>query len=204
MPELSRPPRAPLMLLGFFANQADFPVVAGDMSEEFQQRVQKSGAVAAQRWYWRETFRNAWALTQREVLRTPVRTVAVALSCFLAVNLVSVLYFLSLPGLRGPFWLTETQWASVFLLQFLGPFVIGRAGCHLLRGREWALALAYTAISGLQAAGGAYVIWLLGMHLPAPLEELALLAHPLRLAGFGLATFSIRQWSGARSRLGRI
>ena len=202
MPEFSKPPRAPLAILSFFANQPDFPAVAGDLSEEYQQRVRASGAAAAKRWYWRETFRNAWALTLREVARTPVLTAAMALACILAVNLVSVLYFVLIPGLRGhgALWLTPAQWALVLLLQLIGAFVVGRAGGSLLHGRECALALTYTAVSLLQAAAGLIAIRRLELHLPAALEELALLAYILRLAGFWLATLSLRQGSGARSR----
>ena len=84
MSELLKPPAVPVAILNFFASQPDFPAVAGDISEEFHQRAQNSGANAAKRWYWREAFRNALALTWRELVRTPVRTTLIALGCFLA------------------------------------------------------------------------------------------------------------------------
>src|SRR5439155_11624279 len=81
MPELLKPPAVATAILDFFASQPDFPAVSGDISEEFQQRAQSSGAKAANRWYWREAFRNAFALTWRELRRTPVRTTLVAIGC---------------------------------------------------------------------------------------------------------------------------
>ena len=92
MSELLKPPAVPAAILNFFASQPDFPAVAGDISEEFHQRAQSSGAKAAKRWYWHEAFRNALALTWRELMRTPVRTTLIAFGCFLAVNIVTVLY----------------------------------------------------------------------------------------------------------------
>jgi len=88
MSELMKPPAVPTAILNFFASQPDFPAVAGDISEEFHQRAQTDGAKSANGWYWREAFRNAFALTWRELRRTPVRTTLLALGCLLAVNVV--------------------------------------------------------------------------------------------------------------------
>ena len=82
MSELLKPPAVPSAILNFFANQPDFPALLGDISEEFHQRIQGSGAKAAIRWYWHEAIRNAFALTWREMRRTPVRTTLVAFGCF--------------------------------------------------------------------------------------------------------------------------
>ena len=73
MSELLKPPAVPLAILNFFASQPDFPAVAGDISEEFHQRIQSAGPRAAKRWYWREAFRNAFALTWREMRRVRSR-----------------------------------------------------------------------------------------------------------------------------------
>ena len=95
MSELLKPPTVPSAILSyFFSNQSDFAAVIGDMGEEFHQRVQnKSSSVrAAKFWYWREAFRNALALTAREVFRTPIRTLIVAFGCLAAVNAVTLSY----------------------------------------------------------------------------------------------------------------
>jgi len=107
MSQLLTPPAVPVAILNFFASQPDFPAVAGDISEEFQQRAQTSGPQAARRWYWHEAFRNASALTWRELMRTPVRTTLIAFGCFLAANLAIDLYaflrYYPLPALdSGP------------------------------------------------------------------------------------------------------
>ena len=38
------------------------PQILGDLTEEFNERVQSTGLSAARRWYWRATFRNMIAL----------------------------------------------------------------------------------------------------------------------------------------------
>src|SRR5207244_1554478 len=87
MSDLVTPPRIPTAILYFFATQPDFPVLAGDMHEEFQQRARRSGTATANIWFWREVFRNAWALTLRELMRTPARIAAIAFGCATLVNL---------------------------------------------------------------------------------------------------------------------
>jgi hypothetical protein len=95
MSELLTPPVIPSAILNFFASQPDFAAVAGDMEEEFQQRAQRVGARRAKLWYWRESFRNACALTARELYRTPARTAVIAFGGFLAVNMATGLYNLN-------------------------------------------------------------------------------------------------------------
>jgi hypothetical protein len=149
MSELLKPPVVPLAILNFFASQPDFPAVAGDISEEFHQRAHNSGADAAKRWYWREAFRNAFALTRRELLRTPVRTTLIALGCFLAVNIVT--NFLWRLGLmHGP-----RPW-GVLTTQLMTLLATGLVGSRLLPGREWALALTFTVLSACWDALGMY------------------------------------------------
>jgi hypothetical protein len=145
MSELLKPPAVPLAMLNFFAQQPDFSALAGDVSEEFHQRVQSSGAQAATLWYWREASRNAWVLTVRELLRTPVRTTVMAASCFWAVNIVTNLYIVEAEKL-GVF-LHSGQFMFLFLLRLMTFLTMGWVGGRLLSGREWALALTFTAVS---------------------------------------------------------
>jgi hypothetical protein len=156
MSNLLKPPRVPTVILSFFANQPDFSVVAGDMIEEYQQRARNSGARAADVWFWRDTVRNAWAFTLRELLGTPAQTAAIALACVTAVHLV--------PGLSGllVFRLNlrldpELTWAASVLLQLVAPAIAGWAGAKLSIGREWALALAFACFSASWAAAGWYI-----------------------------------------------
>lgn len=144
MSELLKPPAVPAAILNFFASQPDFSAVAGDISEEFHQRAQNSSAHAANRWYWHEAFRNAFALTWRELSRTPVRTTLMALSCFFAVNIVThiVTNVLWRHGLMyGP-----SPW-SMLTIDLMALLVMGLVGGRLVPGREWALALTFTVCS---------------------------------------------------------
>jgi hypothetical protein len=181
-----KPPAIPLAILNFFASQPDFAAVAGDISEEFHQRVQKSGANAAKRWYWREVFRNALALTWRELLRTPVRTTLVALSCFFAVNIVThiVTNVLWRHGLMyGP-----SPW-SMLTIDLMALLVMGLVGGRLLPGREWALALTFTACSITYTAGFIFLVWGLRGYLLA----LSSLHSALHLSALQLAAIVL--WS---------
>jgi len=137
MSELLKPPAVPVAILNFFASQSDFPAVAGDISEEFHQRAQKSGVKAAKRWYWREAFRNALALTWRELSRTPVRTTSIAFGCYLAVTLVPVL-------LTPAF---NMRWIVMVALNFIALLAMGWIGAKLLPGRELALALTFAVMT---------------------------------------------------------
>lgn len=143
MPEPMKPPGIPSAMLNFFAQQPGFPAIAGDMTEEFQLRAQRNGEEGAKSWFWREAFRNSWALTARELWRTPVQTTLVALNCWLAGNLATRLYaFFHFHSLPAPWDL-----ALASLLHLLIPLVMGLVGGKLLPDREWALALTFTAFS---------------------------------------------------------
>lgn len=137
MPELLKPPVIPTAILNFFASQPDFPAVAGDISEEFHQRIQASGGKAANAWYWREAFRNALALTWREMRRTPILTTIVAFGCYLAVNFVPAPLILRF----------NMRWSALLVLNFAAVLAVGWIGAKLLPGREWALDLTYTVMT---------------------------------------------------------
>ena len=137
MSELLKPPTVPSAILNFFAAQPDFPALIGDMSEEFHQRIQSFGEKAAKRWYWREAIRNAFALTWRELSRTPVRTTSIAFGCYLAVTLVPVL-------LTPAF---NMRWIVMVALNFIALLAMGWIGAKLLPGRELALALTFAVMT---------------------------------------------------------
>jgi len=175
MPELLKPPGVPSAILNFFSGQPDFAAVIGDISEEFHQRVQRSGAQSAKLWYWREAFRNAGALTAREMLWRPGRTLIVALGCFVAVNAVAILYCFTILSL-APFRrlddlaLDHNQREILLLLQFVTSLALGWIGGRLLPGREWALALMYTLVSPWVVPAGFGIIVNLALHPPAELD----------------------------------
>lgn len=186
MPELLKPPTIPLAILNFFRSQPDFPALAGDISEEFYQRVQSSGPAGARRWFWRQAMRNGCALTWRELMRTPVRTSLIALGCLAAVNLISGVYPLLIIYFgrgRVDDLLYDRAVRNVFLaLVVIGPLPVGWMGGRLLRGREWALALTFSFFYGLIAAiGTAYFTLVLDYApLPPTLWTFAILGNALR------------------------
>ena len=189
MSELLKPPAVPVAILNFFASQPDFPAVAGDISEEFHQRIQSSGPKAAKRWYWGEQFRNAGALTARELSRTPVRTTLMALSCFFAVAIVTNIlmnYLWSLGLMYGP------RPRGVLTIQLLTLLATGLAGGKVLPGREWALALSFTAFSICLAGGLRWYSAVPRVHFSAPQLEFLIVGNVLCQGAFWLGCVLVR------------
>jgi hypothetical protein len=195
MSELLKPPAVPAAILNFFASQPDFPAVAGDISEEFHQRAQSSGAEAAHRWYWREAFRNALALTWRELARTPVRTMLVAIGCLVGVSAVMALYgFLRFYPLQPDALETVVRHGNVLIaLYLIASLAMGWIGGRLLRGREWALALTFTFVSACVTLPGTwYLVFVYKVDLSTPLWAIAILGNVLRQGAFWLGCLWIR------------
>jgi hypothetical protein len=183
MSELLKPPAVPAAILNFFASQPDFPAVAGDISEEFHQRARNSSAKAALRWYWREAFRNSVALTRRELMWTPLRTTLIALSCLLAVNvLTSLLWRLLLLSAPSPW--------GVFTIDLMTLLVMGLVGGRLLPGREWALALTLGVIFVCFSVSN--LILVRKVVVPVPFWEIIIVGKLLRLSAFWLGCLWIR------------
>jgi hypothetical protein len=198
MSELLKPPAVPAAILNFFASQPDFPALAGDMSEEFQQRAQGSGAKAAKRWFWREAFRNALALTWRELMRSPVRTTLMAIGCLLAVNAFTGVYL----AIRWYFFretpvdllYRENPWSTLLLLNLIPPIAAGWTGGRLLRGREWGLALMFTVISMcINATALGYVLSVGEGHYFKPFEGLMIVLNLSRQGSFWLGALWARR-----------
>jgi hypothetical protein len=197
MSELLKPPAVPSAILNFFAGQPDFPAVAGDISEEFHQRAQTLGPQAAKRWYWHEAFRNALALTWRELMRTPVRTTLIAFGCFFGANLAIDLYvFLRYYPLPALSIFNDLRHRSLnYLVNFVAYAATGWIAGRLLRGREWALTLTFTLVSAcLVLPGMWYLFFVQGARLPPSLRDFVIVGNVLRLGAFWLGSLGIRQW----------
>jgi hypothetical protein len=197
MPKLLKPPAIPSAILSFFSNQPDFSAVIGDVSEEFHQRAQRLGARSAELWYWREAFRNALALTARELLRTPLQTFIAAFGSVTALNALIALYVL-IAGLLPPhrFFLRDLSHRAAFLVfDFLASLAVGWIGGRLLRGREWVLALTYTLVFVCSIPAGFTVAPLPShfLHNLEPFRSLAILGNAFRLGAFWLGCLWTRR-----------
>lgn len=207
MSESSNPPSVILAILNFFSSDPDLGAMIGDMTEEFHDRVDRFGARAAKLWCWKEALRNAGALTTREIMRTPIRTIVIAFGCVLAVNAVTTyaLYAMHIMSLNPP----ARQWRVLLLLQFITPLALGWVGAKLVRGREWALALTYTAVSICYVGAGIVIIalWISpasSIHLDGPLRSLAIWGNGFRQAAFWLGCFLAILHGGDRGFFGNV
>ncbi|MEM6647153.1 MAG: permease prefix domain 2-containing transporter, partial [Bacteroidota bacterium] len=63
MPYSSRPPRLATWLLSHFRPRGDLDLLLGDLHEEFDDILHRSGRTEARRWYWRQTLRSLPNLT---------------------------------------------------------------------------------------------------------------------------------------------
>ena len=146
--EYVTPPRAASILLNVFEGERDFTIVLGDLSEEFQRRASAHGHASAHRWYWRESFRNAFEWIKREFLCTPVQVLTVTLLADLS---VSVLVGLLMGPLRLDVqwaWIPPNYWRSFrYFWTLVIPSLLyagtGAIAALLLRGREMAAAVSF-------------------------------------------------------------
>jgi hypothetical protein len=193
MSDFLKPPRVPTAIMNFFASQSDLPILSGDMGEEFQQRARRSGPRVAELWFWRESIRNAWALTSRELLQTPVQVGAMAVGCLVAVSFIPGLseYFAAQPIRRlhlGPY----ARWAVLIALELYAPLIVGSASARVAVGREWALTLCFTLFSICWAALASF-IFLNRYPMSARKEDLLIVWHLPRVAAFWLGSLWVRQ-----------
>jgi len=195
----SQLPTIPIAVLCFFGGRPDFSAVIGDLKEEFHQRAESSGFKAARQWFWRETFRTAWALTVGELLRTPVRTALVAMSCFIAMGASTLLY--AYVAQRNPVDIVyglQGYW-ELALLNIVPPLLVGWIGAHSLPHREWALAVTLILISLCTAVFGTlYLLSVVRLDIPW-LMTVMIGIHVLRLGCFCLGCLGARGWSAMSS-----
>jgi hypothetical protein len=135
-----RPPKLATLLLRLFASEPDFPQIEGDLSEEFHRRLLATNPRAARRLYWRDTFRNLWALAKRlsmiQVLG--VAALCVGVSIFTSRLLGDWLIFYIKPPTLALILLLFNLFKTAIVL------ILGILMSLLLRGRERLLRLAFT------------------------------------------------------------
>jgi hypothetical protein len=146
------PPRGAMDLLRFFASEPDFDTVLGDLSEEFQRQISAFGQATARRWYWRETVRNARAFAKRELLRTPVTVLLIAVLIFVGLWLAIFFGGALLERIRWAwipirFW----RWYRSVVMDLLFPTAMisgaGVLASRFLKERELSLIVAFATVS---------------------------------------------------------
>jgi hypothetical protein len=184
------PPRLALTVLRCFSHDPNYGAMAGDLEEEFEQRIVQSGIVAASAWYARDTARTVWALTLREIGLAPVQTAAVAIAAVLAINATTLACVLAFVR-HSAFVPNARQWWTLVGLQGVTSALAAWFGCRVLPRREWPLALLYTAVSVVFALVGLIVVTQAATpdvitQMPRAYQSLALFGNGLRQAMFWL------------------
>ena len=163
MLETVKPPKGASLLLNLFAGEPDFPQVEGDLSEEFHQRVLRSGLNSANLWYWREALRNAQAFLTRRDMINVLGSAALGVALFyLAAPLFSNWLrgkLVSVPRLPGLKFFLLTLFEITFVL------TLGAVLSRILRGRVPLLRLTFSVFYLLRLAffvstSGYYQLWL--------------------------------------------
>jgi hypothetical protein len=205
MPEHPKPPALAAAMLNFFSHAPDFAAMLGDIVEEFEERSRTDGQRLARRWYRREAFRNAWALSVRELRRKPLKTLLLAIACLAALNLATGLLVWQYDFHPRDFTvlMRDVRFRAFLLLQQAGiPFVIGWLGGRVLPGREWALAVTFaTVYAGVTGIG----FLLLRMPvLPAAMLAATIAGVMLRIIAFSLGCLWSRHLLARARRSGAV
>ena len=186
MNDSTKPPKLATLLLRLFATELDLPQIEGDLSEEFHNRLRVSGANDARGWYWREAFRNSWALVRRP--STIQVLVMAALSVFV-VGFSAGRFFQWLDiGLRGAPRVPGLRLLLLALFETAIALALGVVVGWLLAGRERTLRLAFT---------GLFLLFLVRNLLMFPWPralDLELLLFTLNLVSSALIVFAF--WIG--------
>jgi len=130
--------------LSFFVSNQDLPLVLGDLSEELQQRAHMCGEAAARRWYRLEAFRNAWVFSKREFSGGTLRVTATSVLCVFGWIVLQ-----NWASWAGRF----VGWVAMDLVRLSIPALLGILAGRFLRGREAALAAAFTIVFSFLNAG---------------------------------------------------
>jgi hypothetical protein len=135
------PPKLATLLLRLFSGEPDLPQIEGDLSEEFYNHLLASGPNVARRSYWREAFRNLWALAKRPgtIQVLAVAALSVCISVFSVGPFSHWLATLDLGG--SAFTLTLL---SLYLFNGTVALALGILMSRFLRGRERMLRMAVT------------------------------------------------------------
>jgi hypothetical protein len=91
MPEryFFQPPRIAVWLVDLFTPPGEAESIQGDLLEEFSQVASKSGVVAAQRWYWRQTVKTIPHLFGTGLRLAPWSTIVAVMGGFLLLRVIS-------------------------------------------------------------------------------------------------------------------
>jgi len=187
-----QPPVIPVGLLSFFAGQSDFSAMIGDLKEEFYQRYETSGPQAARRFFWREAFRTGLALTGREFSQSPVHTTLIAVAGFVFIGATAVLYAFLVQRSLVDLLYGPHGYITLVLLNIIPSLAAGWAGCRLLPGREWALALTFMLITVSTAVAGTIYFELVRRLGPAEVATFMATVCSLRLGFFSFGCLWMR------------
>lgn len=179
-----QPPRTAIWLLNLFTTGEEGESIQGDLLEEFFHLASKSGAVAARRWYWRQTIKTIAHLIGIGILAAPWTTAVVIIGGFFLNRFVSGLPERALFAVLERYSVFDRHFNTYLFFASYGPaagHVIASffAGCLVAwvsKGREMVAtiglvlvycAMTFAALFVWMAVGRAPVLWMLAWNLAA-------------------------------------
>ena len=187
------PPVVARLLVVAVAPPRDYESIAGDLHEEYVQRVDAGGRVAADRWYWSQTIRSIPSLLSYSRVRGSFMTIVATVVVFLVFMLAMVLcaslvlgeflqYAYSTWGGSALAW----SWVGVFGAWIVAA-MFGGILSAILRGHGHRLTIAAAIVLAL-----AFIVPpLLGQSAPLDPWQWLLLLGAVPAIGVGATTFQL-------------
>jgi len=185
-----KPPLVPRALVAAVATQSDYECLAGDLCEEYSQRVESFGAAAADRWYWSQALRSVPTLLvlsrSDDSLVDSLKIGALVVATLVATILVGALANGALDsffnGSYAPLWLHfAASWSIVLLAGYALAYLARRRSVRLAIGAALFFVAAFAIPSALGLSGRIYPLaWLLLLGTIPAMTAGASLGHVLR------------------------
>jgi hypothetical protein len=187
------PPVVARLLVVAVAPPRDYESIAGDLHEEYVQRVDAGGRVAADRWYWSQTIRSIPSLLSYSRVRGSFMTIVATVVVFLVFMLAMVLCaslvlgeFLQYAYSRWGGSALAWSWAGVFGAWIVAA-MFGGILSAILRGHGHRLTIAAAIVLAL-----AFIVPpLLGQSAPLDPWQWLLLLGAVPAIGVGATTFQL-------------
>ncbi len=180
------PPIVPRALVAAATSPVDYESVAGDLYEEYAQRVSSTGRACADRWYWAQAFRSIPSLLSysrsRHSLAANVTTAAIVVGVLIAMLLFKEM----LDDVVHSVYRHAAHWLF-FLVDWMAAALFGAVLSAILRSQGLRLAL----IASLVLVGAFVSMIALGLSSPLQPPAWLLLLGAIPAMSLGAAAYQV-------------